>query len=323
MRPWILPLLLALGCQVSPASTEVPPTSVSSTEGVTDEAPEAGPPEVVAPEPDDFSVVLGSFETPYNGWEGRGKNIEKAAFAPLRLAPGDEFSFNATVGPRTLANGFVDAPIILKGEMDKGVGGGVCQVSSTLHAAFLMAGLEVTYRVPHSRPSKYLPVGMDATVGFPDDCKGDPRGKCYAPDLRVKNNRNFPVQVVVTSLPPSKKWAPSVLRVEVRGRGEPPAKPAYTYGVQKTDEFEKKTKKVPGKPAGYHKQVQKGADGMIVTSTLRVNGQVIKMYRSVYPPTDEIWEVGEDFAEGSTPPWELAADAGPSDAGTKADTRDE
>jgi vancomycin resistance protein YoaR len=261
-------------------------------------------------EPDDFSVVLGAFETPYNGWEGRGKNIEKATFVPLRLAPGDEFSFNATVGPRTVAHGFVDAPVIFKGELDKGVGGGVCQVSSTLHAAFLMAGLEITYRVPHSRPSKYLPLGMDATVGFPDDCKGDPRGKCYAPDLRVKNNRGFPVQVVVTTTPPSKKWRPSILRVEVRGRGEIPVPPSYSYGIQKTAEFEKKMKKVPGKPAGYHKQVQKGAAGMIVTSTLKVNGQISKTYRSVYPPTDEIWEVGEDFVEGSTPPWEMPVDAG-------------
>ena len=78
----------------------------------------------------------------------------------------EEFSFNETVGPRTTAVGYRKAKIIKGDEFIDGIGGGVCQVSSTLYNAVLVAGLEVTERFPHSLPVDYVPAGKDATVSY-------------------------------------------------------------------------------------------------------------------------------------------------------------
>ena len=81
------------------------------------------------------------------------------------LAPKQTFSFNDTVGRRTRRRGFHGAPGIRKGILIKDdVGGGVCQVSSTMHAAVVFAGLEIVEARPHSRPSSYIPMGLDAMV---------------------------------------------------------------------------------------------------------------------------------------------------------------
>jgi hypothetical protein len=307
---FIVALLVLSSCRV-PDPLPAEPTVVEVT-GV----PEAGVEILDAtsePEPDDYSVVLGYYETRYASEIDRGKNIEQAKnrASLVRLGLGDEFSFNLTVGPRTKENGFFDAPVINKGELDKGIGGGVCQVSSTIHAAALMAGLEVTLHTPHSRPSKYMPPGLDATVGFPEDCKGDYKNKkCYAPDLRLRNNLGFPVQIVVSTIPPKKKWGEATLRVEVQGRGDLPPRPSYTFGTEKNGEFERKVKKID-KPSGYMKQLQPGSNGLIVKSWLKVDGGVLKTFRTVYPPTDEVWEVSEDFPESGPQPWEIPiVDAG-------------
>lgn len=313
MRIWLAFFLVLVGCDSGSPRETAPvtpsPPASASAEIASDEAP---PPPT--PEPDDFSTILGWYETKFQPAENRGKNIARAVslVATIRLAPGEEFSFNKTVGARTIENGFLDAPVILKGEMDKGLGGGVCQVSSTIHAAVLMSGLEVSGRTPHSRPSKYMPPGLDAMVGFPDDCKGDPFNKsCYAPDLRFRNSQTFPVRLVVTIKEPTKKWGLADLRVELQGRGEAPPRPVYVYGTIKNGDFERRVKRVEGKPEGYKKLAQKGANGMFVTSTLKVNGVATKTYKTTYPPTDEVWEVGSDFSESSPPPWEPSTpDAG-------------
>lgn len=82
------------------------------------------------------------------------------------LAPGEVFSFNKTVGPRTKARGFREAPILVDNELVPGDGGGVCQVSSTLFNMVLLSDLEVLARTNHMRPVAYLPIGRDATVTY-------------------------------------------------------------------------------------------------------------------------------------------------------------
>ncbi len=98
----------------------------------------------------------------------RNNNIRLAADAlkHLVLAPGEQFSFNQVTGPRLAADGYRPAPVIIDGELLPGIGGGVCQVSSTLYNVVLLAGLEVTSRVSHSLPVKYVPMGQDATVAY-------------------------------------------------------------------------------------------------------------------------------------------------------------
>ena len=93
-------------------------------------------------------------------------NVELAAarINGVVVQPGKSFSFSSTILPRTSANGYVVAPIYISGTVGTGTGGGVCQVSSTLYAAMLHAGLPATERYPHSLPVIYLPAGYDAAI---------------------------------------------------------------------------------------------------------------------------------------------------------------
>ncbi len=100
---------------------------------------------------------------------GRAFNVELAAEAidGKELGPGATLSFNDVVGERTAAFGFEKAVVLRDRMIAEGTGGGTCQVASTLHAAALLAGLEIVARAPHSRPSSYIRMGLDATVVFP------------------------------------------------------------------------------------------------------------------------------------------------------------
>jgi Uncharacterized vancomycin resistance protein len=100
----------------------------------------------------------------------RTDNIRLAAKAldGILLAPGARFSFNRSVGERTAEAGYKEALIILEDTFIPGIGGGICQVSSTLYNAAVLAHLEILERHVHSLPVNYVPPGQDATVSFPD-----------------------------------------------------------------------------------------------------------------------------------------------------------
>ena len=114
------------------------------------------------------STVIASRTTTYNAKIGRAINVGLAADAidGTLLMPGETFSYNATVGPRTTAKGYVEATVYNSGEITTGIGGGICQVSSTLYAAMIDCGLPATERHAHSLPVHYLPKGYDATVAY-------------------------------------------------------------------------------------------------------------------------------------------------------------
>ena len=112
-------------------------------------------------------ALLSSFTTCFNtGNAPRAHNIRLAAktLNGVTLAAGESFSFNAGTGARTAANGYREAPIIKEGEYIPGVGGGVCQVSTTLYNAALLAGLTVTEHHAHSLPVGYVEPSFDAMV---------------------------------------------------------------------------------------------------------------------------------------------------------------
>jgi len=104
--------------------------------------------------------------------ESRINNIQLAAqqLDNIAVEPGEEFSFNKELGKRTTAKGYEKAPIIIKTEEGPkkgyGVGGGICQISSTLYNAVYDAGLKVTERHSHSKNVGYLPRGKDAAVTY-------------------------------------------------------------------------------------------------------------------------------------------------------------
>jgi vancomycin resistance protein YoaR len=84
------------------------------------------------------------------------------------IAPGATFSFNRATGARTAAKGFREAPVIINGELETGLGGGVCQVSTTVFNAAFEAGLPITARTNHALYISHYPLGRDATVNYPD-----------------------------------------------------------------------------------------------------------------------------------------------------------
>ena len=111
-------------------------------------------------------TVLGVYTTYYDPNSNRGKNIERAAIAldHVLIKKGAAFSFNAIVGNRVADAGYLTAPVIVDGKIEQDIGGGVCQVSSTLYNAILLADLTPTQRTAHFYPSSYVPAGLDATV---------------------------------------------------------------------------------------------------------------------------------------------------------------
>ena len=110
--------------------------------------------------------LLSSATTYYIADTGRGDNIELAAAAlnECIVRPGAELSFNETVGSRVASAGYAIAPVIVNGKVEQDIGGGVCQVSSTLYNAVLTADLTPTARTAHFYPSTYVDAGLDATV---------------------------------------------------------------------------------------------------------------------------------------------------------------
>ena len=113
--------------------------------------------------------LLGIYTTQFNaGNKNRSQNIvlSSKAINGTVLMPSETFSFNERVGPRSGARGYLDAPVIFKGELVEGLGGGVCQVSSTIYNSALISNLKIVERVNHSIPSTYVPKGLDATVSY-------------------------------------------------------------------------------------------------------------------------------------------------------------
>jgi len=111
----------------------------------------------------------------YKSEEGRTNNIRRAfqLISGTILQPGETFSFNKLVGERSTDNGFYEADEYAYGEITRGVGGGVCQASSTVYQAAVAAGMQITKREQHSLPVNYTDMGLDATVYWSKNRKID------------------------------------------------------------------------------------------------------------------------------------------------------
>ncbi|NMC33171.1 MAG: hypothetical protein GYA36_12060 [Veillonellaceae bacterium] len=125
------------------------------------------PPQVTDEQFVGIDTVLASFSTYFKPWDAdRNANLRLAAsrINGKVLKPGEVFSYNNVVGHRTQKEGFLMAPVILDGKLVPDWGGGVCQVSSTLYNAVLLADLDIVDRSNHARAIGYVPLGFDATV---------------------------------------------------------------------------------------------------------------------------------------------------------------
>lgn len=210
-----------------------------------------------------FGAVLGKFATSYaTSSKNRSDNVELAArkIDGTILMPGEEFSYNKVVGQRTAANGFKEAPVFENGETVQGMGGGVCQVSSTLYSAVLYADLPVLERQSHSLIVSYVPKGQDATVAY------------GSIDFRFKNDTKGPIKV-------SAKTGGKSIEISIWG-----AKPKVEKKVEivnsvvetKAPTVEEITE--PGMKQGERKVISNGKTGYTVSTVRKVfeNGKEVK-----------------------------------------------
>ncbi len=170
---------------------------------------------------DDISNILGHYETKFPVTDrDRNFNLKLAASKVngYVMKPGEEWSFNATVGERSQKMGYKIAHVITAGEMVDGLAGGTCQISTTLFGAAFFGGLDIVKTTNHSRPSAYTPLGFDATVVWPDT------------DLKLKNPYDFPVALRYVV-------ANGEAKVEILGKKRPYDKVVFERHVLETTPF--------------------------------------------------------------------------------------
>lgn len=239
----------------------------------------------------EISVVVAEYETYFSRageQRHRGKNIDNAAqkLDGHVISPGELMSFNEVIGERSEANGFEKSWEIFKGEMVEGVGGGTCQVASTFHAATFFGGFDVLERLPHSRPSAYIPMGLDSTVVYP------------AVDLKVRNPHPFPVVVHA-------KTIDGKLRVELLGKMRP-VKVDFGREVVSTLPYKRKIEEDPTLGGKKVLVKQHGIKGYkIKRSRLMTYPDGTKKKEEMtdtYPPTTEIYKVPVGFDVALLPP---------------------
>ncbi len=239
----------------------------------------------------DVHAVLAEFET-YFSRSGdqarRGQNIDNAAHKldGVVISPGEVLSFNAVVGDRSEENGFQKSWEIFKGEMVEGVGGGTCQVASTLHAAAFFGGLDVIERLPHSRPSAYIPMGLDSTVVYP------------AVDLKLRNVHAFPIVLHA-------KTEGNKLKIQLLGASKP-VKVSFAREVEKTIPWSRKVEEDERLLGNKVIVKQHGIRGYRIKRTrteVFPDGSFKKESTTdYYPPTTEIYEVPVGFDVALLPP---------------------
>lgn len=193
-----------------------------------------------------FKDTLSSFSTRYNqGYRDRSENIRVAAskINGIVLGLGQVFSYNEVVGERTIARGFKEAHVYSGGRVVDGVGGGICQVSTTLYNAVLYADLEVVERKNHNMLVSYVPPGLDATVAY------------GSIDFKFKNSTSNPIKIITSA-------GSGTLKIEIKGTNPNPSRKVELKSeVLSSYYLKEKVIEDPTQPVGYSKVVQSGMKG--------------------------------------------------------------
>ena len=173
--------------------------------------------------------------------------------------PGETFSYNKALGPRTAAAGYRNGKIYSGGEVVDGIGGGICQISSTLYNSVLLANLGIVERRNHQFVTSYLPAGRDATVVY------------GAIDFKFKNTRNYPIRIVASA----KNGIATVSIYGIKEENE------YTFSFSTRTvasiPYSTKYEENPNLPIGTENVKQKGANGIKTETyiTKMLNGKII------------------------------------------------
>lgn len=237
--------------------------------------------------------VLGQYSTTFNAQQsGRSENIAIAARSinNTLLMPQEEFSFNKQTGPRGIAGGYQEAPVIINGELVPGVGGGICQVSSTLYNAVARSNLEVSDRRNHSLPVAYVPLGQDATVA------GD-----YI-DFKFINNRQYPVYV-------ESFVQNSSVFVRIHGKKEDNIKVTLVSEIIETIEPKIEIKKDDTLLIGEKEVIREAKKGFRV-NTYKVYTENGRQLKREYISTDRYVAVDGIIVEGTKPKEKNKIEAG-------------
>lgn len=259
------------------------PVSVVAPEITTDEAQELL-----------FRDELASYSTSFATGTQNGKNrahnmgLAVAKINNLVLAPGEEFSFNDVVGPRTAAHGYKMAHVYSAGKIIDGIGGGICQVSSTMYNAVLKADLTVTERRNHSFTVGYVPLGQDATAFYD------------AVDFRFVNSTKWPIKLLASI-------KNNRIYITIKGTNENPNKEVIISNkILKSTPFTEIVTEDPTKPVGYSEITVPGQTGYVVDTfkTIKIDGKVVsqvKLHTSSYKAYAQQVIKGTKPAGGSQP----------------------
>lgn len=231
---------------------------------------------------ENIDTVLGSHSTKFDsGVSGRSQNIRLSAkrTSDVLLMPGETFSYNEHTGKRNLSNGYKNAPVIVQGVVQEGIGGGVCQVSTTLYNATLYAGLEYIELRNHSIPSAYAAKGRDATVAD------------GSIDFIFKNNLSYPIYI-------KNSVYGNTVTCQIYGSSKDKQKIEIITNVDAVSIAPIKKVDDPTIDKGIEKVLEKGRDGYTV-STYRIyrdgRGKEIrreKVSKSYYPKKQGVIAVG-------------------------------
>ena len=209
-----------------------------------------------------FPDQLSTFTTRYDVSDvDRSTNLRLASekINGTVLAPGETFSYNKTVGARTVAAGYKNAKVYESGKVVDGIGGGICQVSSTLYNAALLANLEIVERRNHQFVTSYVGAGRDATVVYGQT------------DFKFKNTRKYPIRIVVTT-------NAGILKISIFGLKEE-NEYTFKFNTKTVSSIPYKTQYIEDSslPAGTEKVEQKGANGLITETyiTKMLDGKVV------------------------------------------------
>ena len=212
--------------------------------------------------PEAFPDEVGTFTTRYDVTDvDRSANLVLACqkINGKVILAGETFSYNKALGPRTAAAGYRNGKIYSGGEVVDGIGGGICQISSTLYNTVLTANLEIVERRNHQFVTSYVPAGRDATVVY------------GMTDFKFKNTRKYPVRIVATA----KNGIATVSMYGIKEENE------YTFTFTTKNiasiPFATKYEEDPTLPAGTEKIKQKGANGLKTETYINkiLNGKVI------------------------------------------------
>jgi vancomycin resistance protein YoaR len=238
------------------------------------------PPDVTAQDAAGIDTLLASYTTPFNrGKVGRTHNLTLAArcIDGAVLRPRQVFSVNDAVGPRLAGRGFQMAQVYIKGKLEDGIGGGVCQVSSTLFNAVLLAGLTIKERSPHSQVVPYVSPGRDATVAY------------GLRDFRFENSDMSPIGVVAYV-------KGSRLTVQIYGAATEKKEVKLYTNVVKRMVAGSETVVDSSLPEGKTQVVEKGARGLEVVLYRKLKmpdgTDAVQTIRSRYAPQKAVVAVG-------------------------------